>query len=205
MNKTRHSPKLRINTLRGNSIRAVAIGAAATVAVLMGSPASHAAPTLTLSESSGVSAGQTVTITLTGLPPNLPTVAVGQCKPQITLPTDCNLSGSRMGKADEQGVWQPTDGNSALTLAASIGGVDCATTPGACTIAVTSLTNPSNVLASVPLTFGAKEAPKPTAVEANSTESDDGDNTAMMIGIGAAAVLALAAVALLVWRGRRAK
>lgn len=191
-------------SMSSNGFRAVAIGAAAAAAVLMGNPVGYAAPTLGLSESSGLTAGQSVTITLDGLPPNLPMVAVGQCKPQITQPTDCNLSGSRMGKVDEQGVWQPVDGNKTVTLVASIGGVDCGTAPGACTVAVTSLTNPSNILASTPLTFGAKEAAKPTAVASDSTDSDD-SNTGMMIGIGAAAVVVLAVVGVLVWRRRSAR
>ncbi|MFI6866054.1 neocarzinostatin apoprotein domain-containing protein [Nocardia sp. NPDC050406] len=167
-------------------------------------PTAVAAPTLTLDESSGLTPGQTVTVALEGLPPNLPTVAVGQCKPQITLPTDCNLGGSIMGKADAQGKWQPNDGKYVVTLAASIGGVDCTSAPGACTIAVTSLTDASNILASVPLSFGPKQTTTTAAAPDTDTvaEEDEDSGTAIWIAVGAAVVIIAAVVVLLVLRRR---
>lgn len=184
--------------------RAAALGAAAVVTVLAGSPTATAEATLQVSESSGLSAGQTITVTLAGLPPNLPTVAVGQCKPQITLPTDCNLSGSRMGKSDAQGVWQPNNGDTTIVLVDSVGGTNCLSAPGACTVAVTSLTDASNILASVPLTFGPKETTKPPAGQNDSQASDTSDdsNTAVVVGIVAAVVVIAIVAAVIVLRRR---
>ncbi|NNH68469.1 hypothetical protein HLB23_00975 [Nocardia uniformis] len=186
--------------MRRTGIRLALLVGTVVGALIVGAPAAHAAPTLEVSESSGLSVGQTVTVTLDGLPPNLPTVAVGQCKPEIIVPTDCDLAGSRMGKADEQGVWEPNDGTRTITLVASIGGVDCASAPGACTVAVTSLTDPSNILASVPLEFGAKETATPTA---EAGDSEDGDSsTGVLIGVGAAVVIVVLAGVALVLRRR---
>ncbi|QLY28789.1 neocarzinostatin apoprotein domain-containing protein [Nocardia huaxiensis] len=183
--------------------RTSALVAVAGAAALAGSPAAMAEPTLTLSVSTGVTAGQTVTVQLEGLPPDLPTVAVGQCKPQITTPADCNLGGSLMGRSDAQGMWQPNGGSRTLTLVASIGGVDCAAAPGACTVAVTSLTNPSDILASVPLDFGAKQPAAPSTVAAESPDSDaDDSNSGVLIGIAAAVVVLVAVVAVLFVRRR---
>ncbi|MGV9678712.1 neocarzinostatin apoprotein domain-containing protein [Nocardia sp. NPDC003482] len=134
------------------TIRSGIFAAAAVTAAVTAAPA-HAYADLSLSASDGVSAGQTIGVSLSGLDANLDSVAVGQCKAQVSGPADCNLAGSLLGKADADGVWQPR-GGSAVTLVGSIGGVDCAAAPGACVIAVTSLTDPGNILTSVPLTFG---------------------------------------------------
>lgn len=172
--------------------------ATATLAALLGtSPIALAAPALQLSQNSGLTVGQTVTVTLDGLPPNLPTVAVGQCKPQVVAPTDCNLTGSLLGTADPQGTWQPNGGNKTLTLIATVGGTDCTAAAGACTIAVTSLTNPNQILASVPLTFGpAAASAKPSATEGDSSASESSDedsNTPLIIGIAAVVVVVVGA------------
>ncbi|WP_327146171.1 neocarzinostatin apoprotein domain-containing protein [Nocardia sp. NBC_01327] len=122
----------------------------ATVALIGGAPAQAAS--VQLSRSGGVGAGQSITVSVSGLAPGLASVAVGQCKSQISGPNDCNLGGSILGNADGSGTWQ-ADSHS-ITLVGSIGGVDCTSAPGACTISVTSLTDPTNILASIPLTFG---------------------------------------------------
>ncbi|MFF2555302.1 neocarzinostatin apoprotein domain-containing protein [Nocardia sp. NPDC058058] len=191
-----------MKTIRARS----ALGAVASAAVLLfaGSPAATADPALTLSASSGLAAGQVITVSLVGLPPNLPTVAVGQCKPAVVSPADCNLGGSLMGRADAQGEWQPNGGNRSITLLAAIGGTDCAATSGACTVAVTSLTDPTHILASVPLTFGAErtQAPTATTTAASKDSDDDGGNTGVVIGIAAGVVVVLAAVGFVVARRR---
>ncbi|GAB2680355.1 neocarzinostatin apoprotein domain-containing protein [Nocardia goodfellowii] len=180
--------------MKHNAFRLAVLTAAAT-GLLAAAPTASAAPTLQLDTSTGVAAGQTITVELSGLDANLAGVAVGQCKPQVVAPTDCHLTGSLMGSADAQGVWQPRNGARTLTLVAAVGGTDCAAAPGACAISVTSLTNPSQILASVPLTFAAKTAvqPTPAASPAAESESDD-SNTRMIVGI-AAAVLVVAAIA----------
>ncbi|MBF6182419.1 hypothetical protein [Nocardia otitidiscaviarum] len=191
--------------MKSTVLRTAVPAAAATLALLVGSPAASAAPTLEVSESSGVAPGQMITVKLAGLPPNLPTVAVGQCTPQITLPTDCQLSGSLMGRADEQGVWQPTGGRE-LALVEAVGGTDCTAAPGACTVAVTSLTDPSKILASVPLTFGTPETTPPPApmADADTAEAVEEDSdTGMIVAIVAGGViLAALAAGLLVMRRR---
>lgn len=125
-----------------------------SAATVFGAGLAAATPALQLSQTTGVSAGQTISATVDGLGAGLGSVAVGQCKAQVAGPADCNLAGSLLGKADEQGRWQPNGGSGAITLVGSIGGVDCAATAGACIIAVTSLNNPTNILLATPLTFG---------------------------------------------------
>ncbi|MGW4247758.1 neocarzinostatin apoprotein domain-containing protein [Nocardia sp. NPDC004722] len=121
-----------------------------TALALFGGATSAQAASVDVSQSWGVSAGQTVSVSVSGLTPNLASVAVGQCKAQISGPSDCNLGGSLLGTADAQGNWS----GGGITLVSSVGGVDCTAAAGACTISVTSLTDPNNILASVPLSFG---------------------------------------------------
>jgi hypothetical protein len=131
-------------------------------------------------------------------------VTVGQCKAQITGPTDCNLPTALLGTADGTGRWQPNEGKNSISLSAEIGGADCAAAPGTCTLAVTSLTDPTAILTSVPLTFGAP-APAPVAAPAaESTAADEsGDNSAMITGGVAIVVLvALAAGVVFLVRSR---
>ncbi|MEV6558594.1 neocarzinostatin apoprotein domain-containing protein [Nocardia sp. NPDC051756] len=178
--------------------------AGVTVAAVFGAGPAAAAPTLQVSQSTGLTAGQAITVTLDGLPANMAAVAVGQCKPQIAGPGDCNLPGSMLGSADGQGNWQPNGDKRSITLVADVGGTDCTVAPGACTISVTSLTNATEIIASVPLTFGpAAQTPKPTAASSASVDPDDSDrNTAAAIGIGVGAVVIVAAVVLVVARRR---
>lgn len=188
------------------SVRArIALAALGSTAVMLcaGTPAATADPALKLSVNSGLAAGQVITVSLAGLPANLPTVAVGQCKPTVVSPADCNLGGSLMGRADAQGEWQPNGGNRSITLVGAVGGTDCTATPGACTVAVTSLTDPTRILASVPLTFGAERTPAPTASAAAAADSDDDSgNTGVVVGIAAAVVVVIAAVGFVVVRRR---
>ncbi|MGW0247412.1 neocarzinostatin apoprotein domain-containing protein [Nocardia goodfellowii] len=189
--------------MKHNAFRLAVLTAAAT-GLLAAAPTASAAPTLQLDTSTGVAAGQTITVELSGLDANLAGVAVGQCKPQVVAPTDCHLTGSLMGSADAQGVWQPRNGARSLTLVAAVGGTDCTAAPGACAISVTSLTNPSQILASVPLTFAAKTAaqPTPAPVASPAAESDSDDNTGMIVGIAVAVLVAAAIAAFFLLRRR---
>lgn len=135
------------------STRLGILGAAAAATILGAAPAT-AAPAMQISQSSGVAAGQVISVSLDGLGADLGSVAVGQCKAQVAGPADCNLPGALLGKADAQGIWRSNGGSSAITLVGSIGGVDCTAASGACIIAVTSLTNPTNILLATPLAFG---------------------------------------------------
>lgn len=139
--------------MKNVGIRMTLLAGALSAGVLVAAPQAMAGTTLSVSRTAGVRAGQTVTVSLSGLPANLSSVAVGQCRARISGPGDCNLGGSLLGTADGRGVWH-SNSSTAITLVGSIGGTDCHSAPGACTISVTSLTNPTNILASVPLTFG---------------------------------------------------
>ncbi|MFI6999239.1 neocarzinostatin apoprotein domain-containing protein [Nocardia sp. NPDC050175] len=185
-------------------IHTAALATFTTIAVIGGTPAALAAPALQVSQSTGLTAGQTITVTLDGLPANMAAVAVGQCKPQITSPGDCNLPGSMLGTADGQGKWQPNGDKRSIALVANVGGTDCTAAPGACTISVTSLTNATEIIASVPLTFGpAAEPSKPAAAPNNAVDADDSDdNTAVVVGLGVAAVVIIAAAVFFVARRR---
>lgn len=189
--------------MRFIGIRTGVLVALTLIGLLGGAPAAQAAPALQLSNSTGLTVGQTITVTLDGLPANMAAVAVGQCKPQITGPGDCHLPGSVLGAADGQGHWQSNGGKQEITLVANVGGTDCAAAPGACTISVTSLTNATEILASVALTFGATvEQPTPTVTATNAADSDS--NTGMVIGI-VVGVLVIAAVAVTVVVRRRSR
>ena len=132
---------------RTGTLMSASVAGLAAVALFGAAPAEAA--TIAVSQSGGVAVGQRVSVSISGLAPNLASVAVGQCKARISGPSDCNLPGSLLGKADAQGNWRA----GSITLVASVGGVNCVASPGACTIAVTSLTDPHNILAAVPLSF----------------------------------------------------
>ena len=157
-------------------------------------------PTLQL-DSKAVKAGDAVTVSLEGLPPNLPMVTIGQCKAQVVAPTDCSLPTALMGTADAAGVWQANEGKDAITLAAEIGGVDCTSAAGACTLAVTSLTNPANIITSLPLDF-AVATEEPVAAPEAAAEEDDSSNTALIVGAAVVVVVVLAAGTAVVARRR---
>ncbi|WP_330180387.1 neocarzinostatin apoprotein domain-containing protein [Nocardia sp. NBC_01503] len=132
--------------LRGSAV----LAGLSALAVFGGATAQAAS--VSLSQTGGLGAGQSISVSVSGLAPNLASVAVGQCTSQVSGPGDCNLGGSILGRADGEGNWQAS--RDTITVVGSVGGVDCASAPGACTIAVTSLTDPTNIIASIPLTFG---------------------------------------------------
>ncbi|MEC3957750.1 hypothetical protein VMT65_32275 [Nocardia sp. CDC153] len=180
--------------MRRDILRGVAGAAVAAAALLAAAPAASAAPTLHPTPGGAVSVGEVITIALDGLPANLPNVAIGQCKPTVTSPSDCQLDRSLLGNADAQGVWQPGQRGRTIVLTASVGGVDCASAPGACTLAVTSLTNPTNILTSIPLTFGSATTTKPAAQQ---TDSSDSHLAVIVTGIVVVVLLAAALTYLL--------
>ncbi|WP_330180388.1 neocarzinostatin apoprotein domain-containing protein [Nocardia sp. NBC_01503] len=186
--------------MRSNIFRGVAGAAVLTAALLATSPSAAAAPVLHPTPSGAVTDGQTVTVALDGLPANLPTVAIGQCKPTITTPADCNLGGSLLGTADAAGTWQPGDRGSVITIVSKIGDVDCTAAPGACTLAVTSLTNPSAILAAVPLTFATPKATTTVETTTAVSDSDDSNTVPILVVVGVIVVLLAIAVAVLLRR-----
>ncbi|MVU78115.1 hypothetical protein GPX89_12775 [Nocardia sp. ET3-3] len=157
--------------MRRDILRGVAGAAVTAAALLATAPSATAAPALHPTPAGEVSVGEVITIALDGLPANLPSVAIGQCKPAVTSPSDCQLDRSLLGNADAQGVWQPGQRGRTIVLTASVGGIDCTSAPGACTLAVTSLTNPTAIITSVPLTFGGAPTTQPAAQQSNSSDS----------------------------------
>ncbi|WP_157978550.1 MULTISPECIES: neocarzinostatin apoprotein domain-containing protein [Nocardia] len=134
-------------------IRFGAIAALTCAAAFGATGVATASPYLSVSQTAGVSPGQAVYVSLSGIEGIQGSVAIGQCKAQVSGPADCNLPGTLLGKADDAGNWTSNSGT-AITLAASIGGVDCTAFEGACIVAVTALNNPSAMMATVPLSFG---------------------------------------------------
>ncbi|GAB2839107.1 neocarzinostatin apoprotein domain-containing protein [Actinocorallia aurea] len=151
-------------------------------AVLLFAPsASAAAAQLSISKTSGLAAGDVVTVnSLTGLTPNLASVAVGQCLTAVKGPNDCNLTGSLLGKADASGKWVPPAKGNKITIVKTVGGKDC-TVAGTCIIGVTSLMNPSNIITKVAITFGSSGSGSGTGT---GTGTGTGDGTGTGTGTG---------------------
>lgn len=134
-------------------LRLAALTAVTAAGVLSQCVPASASAALQLSQSSGVRVGQTISVSLAGLPPNLGEVAIGQCRPTVSTTSDCNLPGSLLGSANAQGTWQAGANGRSITLVHTIGGTDCTAAAGACVIGVTSLINPTNMITTAPLTF----------------------------------------------------
>src|SRR6478735_8972733 len=71
----------------------VLAAAAAILVVLVTAPPSFAAPTLSVSATTGLTDGQTVTISGSRFAPNLSSIAIGQCIKGYAGPSDCNTAG----------------------------------------------------------------------------------------------------------------
>lgn len=157
--------------------KVAALTAAVTLACAPAASASAAAK-LALSKSSGLSVGSTVTVvSLTGLKANLTQVYIAQCKSAVAGPSDCELSSALSGNADAAGKWKPSKGTS-IKLVKAIGGTDCTAKAGTCIIGVTSLTNPGNVLARVPLAFGGgSSSPSDDSSDDSGNSSTDSPST----------------------------
>ncbi|MEO3784371.1 neocarzinostatin apoprotein domain-containing protein [Actinocorallia sp. B10E7] len=155
--------------------KVAALGAAAAL-VCAPSAASAAAAKLTLSKSSGLAVGETINVvSLTGLKANLSQVYVAQCKAKVGGPTDCELGSALQGAADGSGKWKSSKGT-AIKLVKTINGVDCTSKAGACIIGVTSLTNPGNVIATTPLTFGGSSSNNGSNNDTNNGSNNNDTN-----------------------------
>ncbi|WP_327011219.1 neocarzinostatin apoprotein domain-containing protein [Dactylosporangium sp. NBC_01737] len=135
---------------------AVLITAALAGIIPLGAAPAWAAPTLTVSKTTGLTDGASVTVGGSGFTPNLKQIAVGQCIEEVKGPTDCNLAGgSQFVNADASGKLPTVT----LKLAQKFGTFDC--TKRACVIAAQILPSGGNAgeiaanKASVKLTFGA--------------------------------------------------
>jgi hypothetical protein len=150
---------------------AVLIAAALAAVVPLGAAPAWAAPTLTVSKTTGLTDGASVTVGGSGFTPNLKLIAVGQCIEEVKGPTDCNLAGgSQFVNADGAGKIPTVT----LKLAAKFGTFDC--TKRTCVVAAQILPSGGNAgeiaanKAAVRLTFGAAAQPT-TAAAAATTEA----------------------------------
>lgn len=164
-----------MTALRLSRSTAALAAATALVVTAFAAPAA-AAPSLSVSKTTGLAPGDKVTVSAKGLSPNQPFVPLGLCKPNPSRPTDCETApeSSVLGKTDASGVWHSASSDSTtaqITVKEKVGGVDCTAKAGACVIAV-SITA-TRELAQEPLTIGAGggTAPSPGSPPATGTGS----------------------------------
>lgn len=188
---------------------------AAIVVVLVTAPPSFAAPTLTISATTGLTDGQTVTISGAGFAPNLKGLAIGQCVEGYTGPGDCNLAGgAKFRDADASGkvasftvvVKQVFGAHDCTKVQCVIAGAPLPTASDAATIAANTY--------ATKITFGAAAAttaPSPTAAATTTTAPSDtstlpktgaGDSVPVLM-LGASALLAAGIGVMLLVPGRR--
>lgn len=102
--------------------RAVAVLAVLAVSVPMIASPAAAKPVLTLSKSSGLSDGASITVNGSGFTANLKQIAIGQCIAEVKGPTDCNLAGgAQFVNADASGKIPAVT----LRVAKKFGSFDC--------------------------------------------------------------------------------
>ncbi|WP_328673928.1 neocarzinostatin apoprotein domain-containing protein [Streptomyces sp. NBC_00328] len=136
---------------------------AAVAAVCSAATPAAAAGTLTVSRTTGLAPGDTVTVSAKGLSPGQAFVPLGLCKPDPTGPTDCDTTTALVGKTDGSGVWHLSSGNAtsaALKISAKAGGADCTSKAGACVVAV--FISATDELVQVPLTVSAAGSGSPS-------------------------------------------
>lgn len=144
--------------------RAGAVAALAGACVLALAPPALAAPKITASKTTGVKAGDTITVQVTGLSPGESFVTLGECKPGPKLPTDCaaqSTGGAIVGSSDADGNFVTKAGSkdAKIKLVAKAGGADCTAKAGACVLAVTAPGNQGPNTAEIPLTFTGGGSP----------------------------------------------
>lgn len=141
------------------ALRAMAASLALALVMLVAAPAATAAPKTDVSATTGLTDGQTITVSGSGFTPNLKAIAVGQCKAGYKGPVDCNLpAGATFVPTDASGNFKAVK----LVLKEKFGSVDC--TKDQCVIGSAPLPtdNAPDVVAAntvdVELTFGAAAA-----------------------------------------------
>ncbi|MET7704830.1 neocarzinostatin apoprotein domain-containing protein [Micromonospora sp. NPDC005413] len=155
--------EIAVRTFRRRALTLAALLATSSgLAVVGAPPAAFAAPTLTVTVTTGLSDKQQVVVNGSGFTPNLKQIAVGQCVAGFKGPTDCNLAGgAAFVNADGSGKLPTVT----LKLAQKFGAFDC--TKRECVVAAQILPTSGNAdqveanKVSVALTFGKKPAQKP--------------------------------------------
>jgi len=200
-----------------NPLRPLARGLAAIGALLLvtlvAAPA-FAAPAMSVSQLTGLTDGQTITISGSGFKPNLSSIAMGQCVEGYNGPSDCNTAGgATFRNADANGNVAPFT----ITVKEVFGAHDC--TKVQCMIAAAPLPNATDAATvaantvEMEISFASAEAPEPTETATTTPLPDDGDDEALpQTGAGdsvptlllaATAMLAIGAGVVLLVPGRR--
>ncbi len=200
----------------------VKIGAAVAAlfaVTVVTAPPGFAAPTLNVSQLTGLTDGQKLTVSGGGFKANLSSIAIGQCRAGYTGPADCNTAtGATFRTADANG----SVGSFTIIVKEKFGTTDC--TKVQCVIAAAPLPNAVDA-ATVKanevihdISFGAvaeetptTPAPEATAPVATAPESGDtlpktgaGDNLRVAVWGGGILVL-LSGGVLLTMRGAGAR
>lgn len=192
--------------------RGLAVVGALLLVTLVAAPA-FAAPSLNVSQLTGLTDGQKITISGSGFEPNLSSIAIGQCVEGYTGPADCNTAtGATFKNADASGNVAPFE----ITVKEVFGSTDC--TKVQCMIAAAPLPNATDAATvaantvELNISFGAPEpAPSETATT-DPAPSDDDQETLPQTGAGdsipaillaATAMLAIGAGLVLLVPGRQ--
>lgn len=178
--------------------RGLAAGAALLLVTLVAAPA-FAAPSMNVSQLTGLQDGQTLTISGSGFEPNLNSIAIGQCVEGYTGPADCNTAtGATFRNADAQGNFGPLT----IKVAEVFGDVDC--TKVQCMIAAAPLPNAVDAATvsantvEMNISFASAEAPEPSETATTAPVPDGDDEALPQTGAGdSIPALLLAATAML--------
>jgi hypothetical protein len=191
--------------------RGLAVVGALLLVTLVAAPA-FAAPSLNVSQLTGLTDGQKITISGSGFEPNLSSIAIGQCVEGYAGPADCNTAtGATFKNADASGNVAPFE----ITVKEVFGSTDC--TKVQCMIAAAPLPNATDAATvsantvELMISFGAPEAaPSDTPTTEPTTGGDEealpqtgaGDSIPAIL-LAATAMLAIGAGLVLLVPGRQ--
>lgn len=191
--------------------RALSVVGAMLLVTLVAAPA-FAAPSLNVSQLTGLTDGQKITISGSGFEPNLSSIAIGQCVQGYAGPADCNTAtGATFKNADASGNVAAFE----ITVKEVFGSTDC--TKVQCMIAAAPLPNATDAATvsantvEMMISFGAPEAaPSETPTAAPTTGDDEealpqtgaGDSIPAIL-LAATAMLAIGAGLVLLVPGRQ--
>ena len=190
--------------------RALSVVGAMLLVTLVAAPA-FAAPSLNVSQLTGLTDGQKITISGSGFEPNLSSIAIGQCVEGYAGPADCNTAtGATFKNADASGNVAPFE----ITVKEVFGSTDC--TKVQCMIAAAPLPNATDAATvsantvELMISFGAPEpAPSETPTTAPTTDDTEtlpqtgaGDSIPAIL-LAATAMLSIGAGLVLLVPGRQ--
>ena len=166
-------------------LRGLAALGALLLVTLVAAPA-FAAPSMNVSQLTGLTDGQSITISGSGFEPNLQSIAIGQCVEGYAGPADCNTAGgATFRNADAQG----NVGSFTIVVKEVFGGHDC--TKVQCMIAAAPLptaVDAATVAANtveMEMSFGAPQAEPSASAPAAPAPQDTGDDTETLPQTGA--------------------